>query len=70
MNENNANVYNTNNEINISSNKINTIIINSQKQKKYFEFKAEEQQQRNKIGLNNNIYSNKFYRDPDPFRKL
>jgi Dullard-like phosphatase family protein len=62
MRENNSNVYNTNNDTNISSNKVGGIKINSQKQNKknIFRFKAQEQQQPNKIGLNNIIYSNKF----------
>ena len=54
--------------IQISSNKINNIKINTQKQNKknIFRFKAEDSQQPNKIGLNNIINSNKFDPDPDP----
>ena len=63
LRENNTNIYNTNNDTNISNNKINNNIkYNNQKQNKknIFRFKAQEQQQPNKIGLNNIIYSNKF----------
>ena len=59
--ENNLNSYYTNNETNISNNKINSRQ-NYQKQNKKntFRFKAQEQQQNNKIGLNNIFFSNKF----------
>ena len=60
--ENNTNVNNTNNEIHSNSIKISNIKQSNQKQNKknLFRFKAQEQQQLNKIGLNNIIYSNKF----------
>jgi hypothetical protein len=61
--ENITNVNNTNNDINSNNNKINNIKQNNQKQNKKnsFRFKAQDQQQQpNKIGLNNIIYSNKF----------
>ncbi len=59
--DNMTNINNTNNDTNISI-KINNIKQNNQKQNKknMFRFKAQEQQQQNKIGLNNIIYSNKF----------
>ena len=54
-----TNVNNTNNEI--SNIKINNKQNNQKQNKKnIFRFKAQEQQQQNKIGLNNIIYSNKF----------
>ena len=61
--ENITNINNTNNELNLNNNKINNIKQNNQKQNKKnsFRFKAQDQQQQpNKIGLNNIIYSNKF----------
>ena len=59
--ENNINSYYTNNDTNINNNKINSRQ-NYQKQSKknIFRFKAQEQQQNNKIGLNNIFFSNKF----------
>ena len=59
--ENNLNSYYTNNETNVSNNKINNKQ-NYQKQNKKntFRLKAQEQQQNNKIGLNNIFFSNKF----------
>ena len=60
--DNKTNINNTNSDTNMISNKINNIKQNNQKQNKKntFRFKAQEQQQPNKIGLNNIIYSNKF----------
>ena len=52
---------NTSNDGNISNNKMNNKQNNQKQNKKnIFRFKAQEQQQPNKIGLNNIIYSNKF----------
>ena len=60
--ENNTNINNTNINININNNKINIGKQNNLKQnrKNIFRFKATEQQQMNKKGLNNKIYNNQF----------
>ena len=56
-----SNNNNTSNDGNISNNKMNNKQNNQKQNKKnIFRFKAQEQQQQNKIGLNNIIYSNKF----------
>ena len=56
-----SNNNNTSNDGNISNNKMNNKQNNQKQNKKnIFRFKAQEQQQPNKIGLNNIIYSNKF----------
>ena len=56
-----TNVNNTNSELNSNNIKINSKQNNQKQNKKnIFRFKAQEQQQPNKIGLNNIIYSNKF----------
>ena len=59
--DNMTNINNTNNDTNISTKIGNIKQNNNQKQNKknMFRFKAQDQQQ-NKIGLNNIIYSNKF----------
>jgi Dullard-like phosphatase family protein len=51
-----TNINNTNNDINMNRKKINSI---KQNKKNTFRFRAQEQQQ-NKMGINNIIYSNKF----------
>ena len=60
--ENITNINNTNNEPHSNGIKINNIKQYNQKQNKknLFRFKAQEQQQPSKIGINNIIYSNKF----------
>ena len=52
-----TNINNTNNDNNMNKKKINSI---KQNKKNAFRFRAQEQQQQNKMGINNIIYSNKF----------